>query len=219
MNHDQLPFGFLVRNNRGEMGTKSPRLVTGGRLSLACRMPSSQALSPDDARGHAPDGPYALARLGVSLLIATLVGAGMWAVIVVLPEAQVEFGVDRAAASLPYTLMMCGFAFGTIVLGRMADRRGMAAPLAGAVLIQGAGFVLAASAPNLAVFAAAHVLIGVGTGTGFGPLMADVSHWFVRRRGLAVVIVASGNYLAGGIWPLLMNLTMPLVGWRATSPA
>ena len=137
-------------------------------------------------------------RLGLSLLIATLVGAGMWAVIVVLPEAQVEFGVDRAAASLPYTLMMCGLAFGTIALGRMADRSGMAAPLAVAVLIQGAGFVLAGAAPNLVVFSAAHVLIGVGTGTGFGPLMADVSHWFVRRRGLAVVVVASGNYLAGG---------------------
>ncbi len=179
-------------------------------------MTRSRIPSPDDAGRHAPDGPYALARLGLSLVIATLVGAGMWAVIVVLPEAQLEFGVDRAAASLPYTLMMCGFAFGTIALGRMADRSGMALPLAIAVLIQGAGFLVAGAAPNLAVFAAAHVLIGVGTGTGFGPLMADVSHWFVKRRGLAVVVVASGNYLAGGIWPLLMNLTMPLIGWRAT---
>ena len=179
-------------------------------------MTRSQAPSLDDARRYAPDGPYAHVRLGLSLLIATLVGAGMWAVIVVLPEAQVEFGVDRAAASLPYTLMMRGLAFGTIALGRMADRSGMAAPLAVAVLNQGAGFVLAGAAPNLVVFSAAHVLIGIGTGTGFEPLMADVSRWFVRRRGLAVVVVASGNYLAGGIWPLLMNLAMPLIGWRAT---
>ena len=47
-------------------------------------------------------------------------------------------------------------------------------------------------------------------------MMADISHWFVKRRGLAVVAVASGNYLAGAIWPLLMNLTMPLIGWRMT---
>ena len=66
----------------------------------------------------------------------------MWAVIIVLPKVQLEFGVDRAAASLPYTLMMLGFAFGTIVLGRMADKTGIVAPLliAGATL--GAGFVL-----------------------------------------------------------------------------
>jgi MFS family permease len=47
-------------------------------------------------------------------------------------------------------------------------------------------------------------------------MMADISHWFVRRRGLAVVVVASGNYFAGTIWPFLMSLTIPLIGWRAT---
>ena len=142
----------------------------------------------------------------MSLLIATLVGAGMWAVIVVLPQAQLEFGVDRSAASLPYTLMMFGLAFGTIVLGRMADRTGIAVPLVIAGSSLGLGFVLAGCAPNLLIFSAAHgLLIGVGAGTGFGPMMADISHWFVKRRGLAVVVVASGNYLAGTIWPLLMK--------------
>ena len=77
-----------------------------------------------------PTVAYSFARLGLSLLIATLVGAGMWAVIVVLPQAQRDFGVDRSAASLPYTLMMCTLAFGTIALGRMADRRGIAVPMA-----------------------------------------------------------------------------------------
>ena len=166
---------------------------------------------------YAPDGPYAFSRLGLSLLFATLLCAGMWAVIIVLPKVQAEFGVDRAAASLPYTFMMLGFAFGTIALGRMADRTGIAAPLAIAGATLGGGFVLAGLAPNLWVFSAAHlVLIGVGTGTGFAPMMADISHWFVKRRGLAVVAVASGNYLAGAIWPLLMNLSMPLIGWRMT---
>jgi MFS family permease len=179
-------------------------------------MTRSPAPALDDAGRYAPDGPYALTRLAVALLIATLVGAGMWAVIVVLPLAQAEFGVARAAATLPYTLMMCGLAFGTIVWGRMADARGFGAPLAIAGLILGLGFVGAGYAPNLFVFSAAHVLIGIGTGTGFGPMMADISHWFVRRRGFAVVVVASGNYLAGAIWPLLMNLTMPMIGWRAT---
>jgi len=168
------------------------------------------------AGAYAPDGPYALARLALSLLLATLIGAGMWAVIVVLPDAQAEFEVDRAAASLPYTLMMAGLAFGTIALGRMADRTGIWVPLIISGASLGLGFVAAGFAPNLTLFSAAHILIGVGAGTGFGPMMADISHWFVRRRGLAVVVVAAGNYLAGTIWPLLMNVSMPLVGWRAT---
>ena len=174
------------------------------------------ASGPGVAAFYAPDGPYAFRRMALSLLISTIVCVGLWAVIVVLPAVQAEFGVDRASASLPYALTMFGFAFGTFVLGRMADRTGIAPPLIIAGVCLGLGFVLAALAPTLAVFAAAHVLIGVGAGAGFGPMMADISHWFVRRRGLAVVFVASGSYLAGAIWPLAMNGTMPGIGWRGT---
>ena len=98
---------------------------------------------------YAPDGPYAFARLGLSLLISTLVGAGMWAIIVVLPQAQLEFGVDRSEASLPYTLMMCTLAFATIALGRVTDRAGIVAPLAISGATLGVGFVVAGYAPNL----------------------------------------------------------------------
>ncbi|HEY1884930.1 MAG TPA: MFS transporter [Roseiarcus sp.] len=165
---------------------------------------------------YAPDGAYAFTRLALSLMLATLIGVGMWAVIVVLPPAQIDFGVDRSAAALPYTLMMCSLAFSMIALGRMTDHFGIVLPLVISAVTLGVGFVLAGYAPNLPIFTAAHVLIGLGAGTGFGPMMADVSHWFVKRRGLAVVIVASGNYFAGTIWPLLMSFAVPLIGWRAT---
>lgn len=169
---------------------------------------------------YRPDGAYAFVRLGLSLLAATLLGAGMWAIVVAMPSAQAAFGVDRSVASLPYTLMMAGLALGTIVLGRMADRTGIATPLVIAGLALGLGFFVAGYAPNMAVFCAAHLLlIGVGGGAGFGPLMADISHWFVKRRGLAVVVAASGNYLAGTFWPLAMNVAMPAIGWRATYAA
>jgi MFS family permease len=174
---------------------------------------------PESDQRYAPDAGYAYARLALSLVIATLIGVGMWAIIVVLPEAQRDFGVDRAAASLPYTVMMCALAFSTIALGRMTDRHGIVLPLVISALALGLGFVLAGYAPNLAVFTGAHALIGVGAGTGFGPMMADISHWFMRRRGFAVVVVASGNYLAGTLWPFLMSLTMPLIGWRGTYAA
>jgi MFS family permease len=182
--------------------------------------PAAQSDAEVAAARYAPDGPYATWRLCLSLVIATLVGAGMWAVIVVLPKVQAEFGVDRAAASAPYTFMMLGLAFGTIVLGRLADRTGIVVPLLIASVCLGLGFVVAGYAQSLLVFTAAHgLLVGVGAGTGFAPMMADISHWFVKRRGLAVVIVAAGNYLAGTLWPLAMNWSMPLIGWRHTYAA
>ena len=176
--------------------------------------PISSVSSPADR--YAPDGAYAFTRLAVSLLIAVLISVGMWAIIVVLPDTQRDFGVDRAAASLPYTVMMCALAFSTIALGRMTDRRGIVTPLIISAVALGGGFVLAASAPNLTVFTMAHLLVGIGAGTGFAPMMADISHWFVRRRGVAVVVVAAGNYVAGTIWPLLISVAIPLIGWRAT---
>jgi len=169
-----------------------------------------------DAR-YLPDGPYAWFRLALALIVSTFVGCGMWAVVVVLPDAQATFGVGRAEASIPYTATMLGFAFGTIFMGRMADRTGIVPPILIAGVCLGSGFVMAGYAQDIWVFSAAHLfLIGVGTGTGFAPMMADISHWFVRQRGLAVVIVASGNYLAGAIWPLAMKVAMPMLGWRMT---
>ena len=165
---------------------------------------------------YRPDSPYAWRRLALSLFFATVTGVGMWAIIVVLPDVQTDFGISRADASLPYTFMMFGFAFGTIVMGKMADRTGIVLPVMLAAALLAAGFVLAGYAPNLWTFTLAHILIGVGTGTGFAPMMADVSHWFIRRRGLAVVMVAAGNYLAGTLWPLGMTIAMPHWGWRGT---
>jgi MFS family permease len=142
----------------------------------------------------------------------------MYAMAVALPPVQAEFGVDRAAASLPYTLAMVGFGLGGILMGRLSDRFGVIVPvLIGAVCL-GAGFIVAGLAPNLAVFALAHgLLIGLlGSAGTFAPLVADISLWFNRHRGIAVAICISGNYLAGALWPPVLQYFFDTVGWRAT---
>src|SRR5690606_21241957 len=40
-----------------------------------------------------------------------------------------------------------------------------------------------------------------------------------KRRGVAVAAAASGNYVAGAIWPLAMQLTLADEGWRFTYAA
>jgi MFS family permease len=163
------------------------------------------------------DSRYSWGRLAVSMLIATIGNVGMWAVVVVLPAVQAEFGVERGDATIPYSLTMIGFALGNVVFGRYIDRRGIAVPIAVAAVANGAGFILAGFAPTIWLFALAQgLLIGIGTAINFGPLLADVSHWFWKRRGLAVAAAASGNYLAGALWPPVMNVFLADSGWRAT---
>ena len=163
------------------------------------------------------DSGYAWARLGVTVLLSTIGGVGMWSGVVALPAVEAAFGATRAEASLPYTLTMLGFGVGGILIGRLVDRFGTVKPLAGAVLALGLGYVIAGNAPSLLVFALAHGLfIGFGSGAMFGPLMADISHWFTRRRGIAVAIAAAGNYLAGSFWPPVVQHFIASDGWRAT---
>lgn len=164
------------------------------------------------------DSPYAARRLVITLALMSMGGCGMYVVAVVLPAVQAEFGVARADASLPYTLTMIGFGVGGILMGRLADRFGVMVPLLIGAVSLGLGFVIAGMATSIWMFAIAHgVLIGLfGSAATFAPLIADTSLWFKRRRGIAVAICASGNYLAGAIWPPIVQHFVETVGWRMT---
>ena len=137
---------------------------------------------------------------------------------VVLPAVQAEFGVDRADASLPYTLTMIGFGFGGILMGRLADRFGVMVPL----MVGAIGLAFGLHAPpawpaTCGMFTLVQgLLLGLlGTSATFAPLMADTSLWFTRRRGIAVGICVSGNYLAGAVWPPIIQHFIETAGWRA----
>jgi MFS family permease len=148
----------------------------------------------------------------------TIGSSGMYVVSVVLPRIQAEFGVGRSAASLPYTLTMLGFGLGGVMMGRIADRRGvMAAVMLGAAGL-GLGFIAAGYAGSIVQFCLAQgLLIGLcGVSATFAPLLADTSQWFSRRRGIAVAICASGNYLSGAVWPPVVQHFIDTAGWRAT---
>ena len=162
------------------------------------------------------DSPYAWLRLCLSMLISTIGGVGMWSFVVALPTVQADFAVARADASLPYTLLMVGFAGGSVVAGRLADQLGISFTLAFGAVAVGVGYIGAAYAPSLLLFALAQILVGLGTSTGFGPLIADITHWFERRRGIAVGLCSSGNYFAGALWPPIVQHFISSDGWRAT---
>jgi MFS family permease len=169
---------------------------------------------------HSPardvDSSYAWMRLGVSLVLGTIGSVGMWSFVVLLPAVQADFGVPRGEASLPYTLTMIGFGLGGIVMGRLADRFGIVLPVICGAVALGLGYGLSGLVGSIWLLALAQGLLGFGSAATFGPLMTDISHWFVRRRGIAVAIASCGNYLAGVVWPPVIQHFIATNGWRPT---
>src|SRR3954454_24206267 len=121
------------RLRRGRQGGFTRRRQTGSRT-----------LGSKAGTGE-PDSSYAWWRLAASLAASTIGGIGLWSAVILLPAIQAEFGVGRAGASAPYTATLIGFAIGGLLLGRLADRRGIGAPLLIGAATLGAGYIAAAN--------------------------------------------------------------------------
>ena len=163
------------------------------------------------------DSASAWLRLSLVLVMSVVVGVGMWSIVVILPAIQADLEITRAQASFPYVFTMIGYGLGGVVFGRLSDRHGIYKTVVVGIVLMSAGYGAASFANGVVFLSVSHgLLIGVGTSTTFGPLIAHVSHWFERRKGAAVGIVASGQYLSGAIWPTILESTVQDFGWRQT---
>jgi MFS family permease len=171
-----------------------------------------------DPRPIVPDGPESWQRLLACLLLMTIGSSAMYVVPVMLPAVQADFGVTRGDASMPYFALMIGFGAGSLLMGRLADRFGVMVPVLIGTVGLGIGYALAAHAGGIGSFAWIHgvPISMLGAAATFSPLVADTALWFDKRRGIAVAICASGNYVAGALWPPVVQALIESQGWRQT---
>jgi MFS family permease len=165
--------------------------------------------------GDEQDSRYSWLRLSAALVLGTVGTVGMWSYVVTLPAVQAEFALARADATVPYTLAMIGFGSGSMLMGWLSDRFGVLVPVVCGAILLGIGYTAAAYS-NLWQLSLAYGLIGLGSSAAFVPLMADISQWFTRRRGVAVVIASCGNYLSGALSSPLIERSIAAHGWRGT---
>jgi MFS family permease len=157
---------------------------------------------------------------GVVLFIFTFsYGAPLLAVVALKPIAA-DLGSARAVPALANALAWLGSGAGALAFGSIAERIGIRPTVIFGAVMTGAGLALASSGGTWELLIGHGLLVGVlGGGATNVPLIVYISRWFDRRRGSAVALVSSGQYIAGALWPPCIAWGIAEFGWRPTMMA
>ena len=160
------------------------------------------------------DSREAWFRLIIIFTMSIIGTAGMWSVVIIMPTIQNEFDLDRAASTYPYVATMFGYGVGNVIIGRMLDKIGIKKPIIFALILLIFSYLLSTLANNILWLSFVQFFLGFSAAAFFGPMMADISQFFYKRKGLAVSLVASGQHLCGAIWPFLIKDFLLDGEWR-----
>ncbi len=135
--------------------------------------------------------------------------------VVGLRDMQAALHTDRSVLALASALVWIGSGVGGIPMGWLADRIGIRSTVATGTLAMAAGLALSSTGTIWALYIGHGLLIGLlGNGALYAPLIVYVSRWFDRRRGTALALISSGQYIAGMIWPTVLEAAMKHFGWQ-----
>jgi nitrate/nitrite transporter NarK len=153
----------------------------------------------------------------VALVITSVSYGSPLLVVVGMTTIQSALGTGRATLALASSVVWVGTGLGGVVMGRAADRIGVRVVAVIGAISVAIGLAISASGSLWALFLGHGVFIGlIGNGGLYPPLVVYVSRWFDRRRGTAVALLSSGQYVAGVVWPFLFQHGMTVYGWQAT---
>jgi MFS family permease len=153
----------------------------------------------------------------IATVIASVSLGAPYIVIVALKAIASDLGGYRSVPSAAASLAMLGTGVGGLGMGWLAERIGVRAVVVTGSLMVCAGLVLASGGEAWQLYVGYGLLCGlVGNGAIHAPLYVYVTRWFERRRGTALALIASGQYVAGACWPPLFERAIAAYGWRQT---
>lgn len=164
------------------------------------------------------DSRTAWITASAALAIMTIAYGAPLVVVVAMKQIAAELQTNRSGPAGASSLSYVGAAFGGIVAGWLAGRMGIRPIVIFGSTMVAMGLVLSSVGGLFEIYVGHGVLMGLfGTSCMFSPLLTYVSLWFERRRGSAIALIASGQAVAGAIWPPLLQFGVDHVGWRHTA--
>ncbi|MGC2411873.1 MAG: MFS transporter [Stellaceae bacterium] len=179
--------------------------------------PARSIVGPGGGPGASIESRQSWVAAWVTLALLTVCFGSTLAVVVGLKPITEDLGTTRQLVALAGALTWLGTGLGGIVMGRMAERLGIRFTVIFGAAMIALGLAISASG-NIWTILVGHVLfIGLlGNGALYAPLLVYISRWFDRRRGTALALIWSGQYIAGITWPTLFERAMTGYGWRLT---
>ncbi len=152
-----------------------------------------------------------------ALLIMAVAFGAPWITLVALKDIAAEVRGERSVPAFASALMWIGSGVGGILMGRIAERLGIRFTVIFGSLMVAVGLALSSFGPSLPLFSGHGLFMGLlGIGGINAPFYVYVSRWFDRRRGTALALISSGQYVAGMIWPSLLQHALIRIGWQRT---
>lgn len=129
---------------------------------------------------------------------------------------QADFGWGRGSIMVAFSIYFVAMGLASPFIGRLVDHYGARKVISVGTVITSIGFVFLSLINNLWHFYGAYALIGVGlAAVGPIPATAVVSNWFIKHRGTAIGIMATGVGAGGlALAPLIGGYLIPNFGWR-----
>jgi MFS family permease len=163
------------------------------------------------------EGRASWVAASITLAILSFSYGAPLVVVVGLKPIAASLDTDRSVVALAASLVWFGTGLGGIFMGRIADRIGMRRVAIFGAAMTALGLAVSAIGQTWALVLGSAVLIGLlGNSAHFPPLVTYVSRWFDRRRGTAVALISSGQYIAGVVWPTVFERGIDTFGWQAT---
>lgn len=165
-----------------------------------------------------PDRHYPTAVVLATLLLIFFAQGAFFVLNVQLKPIVLEMGWPREVPSLAFAAAFFGGGVGALYFGQLSERIGMArVSMIGSAMVPIGVLLTSLAREGWHVWAAYAVFVGLlGNACMFTPLIANVSRWFDKRRGLALGIATCGQSLGGTIWSPVVTALNGTIGWRAT---
>ncbi len=168
-------------------------------------------------RDRTVEGRGAWVAAGVTMALLSFSYGSPLLIVVGLKPITADLGTSREMTALAAALTWIGTGAGGIFMGWLADRIGIRLTVIFGATMIAAGLAVSAIGNIWALFIGHGLLLGLlGNGAMFPPLLVYVSRWFERRRGTALALIASGQYIAGMVWPTVFEHAFDRFGWQAT---